>query len=59
MEAVSRKVMQTSCMMNTLTDEQAEKAKLAVTNYLANNPQADEHQATVEGLVFLRSREVH
>lgn len=59
MEAVIQKVMQTYCMMNTLTDEQAENAKLALAKYLANNPQDDEHQATVEGLTFLRSRQVH
>ena len=59
MEAVIQKVMQTYCMMNTLTDEQVENAKLAVANYLANNPQPDEHRATVEGLVFLRSLQVH
>jgi hypothetical protein len=59
MEAVIQKVMQTYCMMNTLTDEQAENAKLAVANYLANNPQEDEHRATVEGLTFLRSLQVH
>ena len=51
--------MQTYCMMNTLTNEQAENAKLAVANYLATNPQEDEHRATVEGLTFLRSLQVH
>jgi hypothetical protein len=59
MEVIIRKVMQTYCMMNTLTDEQAENAKLAVANYLANNPQTDEHRATVEGLTFLRGLQVH
>jgi hypothetical protein len=44
--------MQTYCMMNTLTDEQAENARLAVANYLAKNPQEDEHRAAVEGLAF-------
>ncbi len=55
----SFEVMQTYCMMNTLTDEQAESAKLAVASYLAINPQEDEHRATVEGLTFLRSLQVH
>jgi len=41
-------------MMNTLTDEQAESARLAVANHLAKNPQEDEHRAAVEGLAFLR-----
>jgi len=44
-------------MMTTLTDEQAEQAKLAVSDYyLSNNPQEDDHRVTVEALVFLRSR---
>ena len=54
MEAVIEKVMQTYCMMNTLTDEQAQKAKLAASNFLSNTPQEDEHRATVETLTFLR-----
>ena len=55
MDTVIDKVMQTYCMMNTLTDEQAEKAKLAVSDFLANNPPQDDHRATVEALAFLRS----
>src|SRR5579885_2356443 len=50
MEAVIRKVIQTYCMMNTLTGEQAENAKSAVANYLANNPQADFYLATGQAL---------
>ena len=50
-------VMQRYSMMTTLTDEQAEQAKLAVSDYyLSNNPQEDDHRVTVEALVFLRSR---
>jgi len=59
MDPVIQKVMQTYCMMNTLTDEQAENARLAVANYLATNPQEDEHRAAVEGLAFLRSLQVY
>jgi hypothetical protein len=56
MENVIDKVMQTYCMMNTLTDEQAEEAKLAVSDFLSSNPQEDDHRATVEALTFLRCR---
>jgi hypothetical protein len=56
MESVVDKVMQTFCMMNTLSDEETEEAKGAVSDFLANNPQEDEHRATVEGLTFLRNR---
>jgi hypothetical protein len=55
METIIDKIMQTFGMMNTLNDQQAENARLALTDYLAKNPQEDEHRATVEGLTFLRS----
>jgi hypothetical protein len=56
MEAILDKVMQTFGMMNTLTDQQAENAEFALADFLSNNPQDDEHKATVERLTFLRSR---
>jgi hypothetical protein len=56
MESVVEKVMQTFCMMNSLTAEQAEEAKHAVSDFLENNPQESEHRATVEALTFLRGR---
>jgi hypothetical protein len=58
METVVDKVMQTFCMMNTLTAEQADQAKSAVSDFLAEHPQEDEHKATVEALTFLRNRSV-
>ena len=56
MEEIIDKVMRTFGMMNTLTDEQADNAKLALADFLSKNPQEDEHKATVEGLTFLRGR---
>jgi len=56
MQTVIEKVMQTFGLMHTLTDEQPDEAKQAVSDFLANNPQEDEHKAIVEALAFLRGR---
>jgi hypothetical protein len=54
MESVIDKVMQTFGMMFSLTEEQLDAARQAVLEFLSNNPEEDEHKATVVALAFLR-----
>jgi hypothetical protein len=55
MQAAIDRVMQTYCMIEKLTDEEAQAAREKVSSYLAEKPQADERALAVEGLRYLRS----
>jgi hypothetical protein len=55
MQAAIDRVMQTYCLIEKLTDEEAQAAREKVSSYLAEKPQADEHALAVEGLRYLRS----
>jgi hypothetical protein len=55
MESVIDKVMQTFGMMSSLTQGQLDEARQAVFEFLSNNPEEDEHKATVGALAFLRN----
>ena len=55
MQAAIDRVMQTYCLIQKLTDEEAQAARQKVLNHLAERPEADEHLLAVEGLRYLRS----
>jgi hypothetical protein len=55
MQAAIDRVMQTYCLIQKLTDEEAQAARQKVSNHLAERPEADEHLLAVEGLRYLRS----
>jgi hypothetical protein len=55
MQAAIDRVMQTYCLIEKLTDEEAQAVREKVSNHLAERPDADEHLLAVEGLRYLRS----
>jgi hypothetical protein len=55
MQAAIDRVMQTYCLIQKLTDEEAQAAREKLSNHLAERPEADEHLLAVEGLRYLRS----
>ena len=55
MQTAIDRVMQTYCLIQTLTDEEARAAREKLSNHLADRPQGDEHLLAVEGLRYLRS----
>ena len=55
MQAAIDRVMRTYCLIEKLTDEEAQAAREKVSSYLAKKPDADEHALAVEGLRYLRS----
>jgi hypothetical protein len=55
MQAAIDRVMQTYCLIEKLTDEEAQAAREKVSSYLAEKPEADEHALAIEGLRYLRS----
>ena len=55
MQAAIDRVMQTYCMIVTLTDAETQAAREKVSSYLAERPEATEQQLAVEGLRYLRS----
>jgi hypothetical protein len=55
MQAAIDRVMQTYCLLEKLTDEEAQAAREKVSNHLAERPEADERLLAVEGLRYLRS----
>jgi hypothetical protein len=55
MQAAIDRVMQTYCLIQKLTDEEAQAVREKVSNHLAERPGADEHLLAVEGLRYLRS----
>jgi hypothetical protein len=55
MQAAIDRVMQTYCLIQKLTDEEAQAIREKVSNHLAERPDADEHLLAVEGLRYLRS----
>ena len=55
MQAAIDRVMQTYCLLQKLTDEEAQAAREKLSNHLAERPEADEQLLAVEGLRYLRS----
>jgi hypothetical protein len=55
MQAAIDRVMQTYCMIEKLTAEEAQAAREKVSSYLAEKPEADERALAIEGLRYLRS----
>jgi hypothetical protein len=55
MQAAIDRVMRTYCLIEKLTDEEAQAARQKVSSYLAGKPDADEHALAVAGLQYLRS----
>jgi hypothetical protein len=55
MQAAIDRVMQTYGMIVNLTDEETRATREKVSSYLAEKPDATEHQLAVEGLRYLRS----
>jgi hypothetical protein len=55
MQAAIDRVMQTYCLIEKLTDEEAQAVREKVSNHLAETPDTDEHLLAVEGLRYLRS----
>jgi hypothetical protein len=55
MQAAIDRVMQTYCLIQKMTDEEAQAAREKVSSHLAERPEADEHLLAVEGLRYLRS----
>jgi hypothetical protein len=55
MQAAIDRVMQTYCLIEKLTDEEAQAVREKVSSHLAERPDADEHLLAVEGLRYLRS----
>ena len=55
MPDVVDKVMQTYGMMKTLSEEELEKAREVLLDFLSKRPGTDEHTATVNSLAFLRN----
>ena len=55
MQAAIDRVMQTYCLIQKLTDEEAQAVREKVSNHLAETPGTDEHLLAVEGLRYLRS----
>ena len=55
MQAAIDRVMQTYGMIERLSDEDMRVAREKVSSFLAERPQASEHQLAVEGLRYLRS----
>jgi hypothetical protein len=55
MQAAIDRVMQTYCLIQKLTDEEAQAAREKVSNHLAERQEADDHLLAVEGLRYLRS----
>lgn len=55
MQAAIDRVMQTYCLIQKLTDEEAQAVREKVSNHLAERPDADEHLLAMEGLRYLRS----
>jgi hypothetical protein len=55
MQAAIDRVMQTYCLIQKLTDEEAQAAREQLSSHLADRPEADERLLAVEGLRYLRS----
>jgi hypothetical protein len=55
MQAAIDRVMQTYCLIQKLTDQEAHAAREQLSNHLAERPEADERLLAVEGLRYLRS----
>ena len=55
MQAAIDRVMRTYCLIEKLTDAEAQAAREKVSSYLADKPEADEHALAVAGLQYLRS----
>jgi len=55
MQAAIDRVMQTYGMIERLSDEDMRVAREKVSSFLAERPEASEHQLAVEGLRYLRS----